>query len=83
MGRVYLLLSALPILLACLGYFFLEESPMWLLDRGYDYEAWQVLERMAHVNGKELTDMALVSYHHEGEASCSDLLAAQLTSIIP
>ena len=26
LGRVYLLFSALPILLACMGYFFLEES---------------------------------------------------------
>ena len=48
---------------------------MWLLDRGYDYEAWQVLERMALINGKQLEDMALVSYHHEASASCSDLLA--------
>ena len=26
---------------------------MWLLDRGYDYEAWQVLQRIGRINGKE------------------------------
>ena len=31
----------------------LQESPMWLLDRGYDYEAWQVLQRIGRINGKE------------------------------
>jgi len=76
--RIYLLLSALPILLACMGYFFLEESPMWLLDRGYDYEAWQVLQRMGQINGKDLSNMALVSYAREEDPSCKELLVPSL-----
>lgn len=76
--RVYLLFSALPILLACMGYFFLEESPMWLLDRGYDYEAWQVLQRISRINGKDLSNMALVSYAREADPSCRELLVPSL-----
>ncbi|CAK9031182.1 unnamed protein product [Durusdinium trenchii] len=76
--RIYLLLSALPIFLACIGYFFLEESPMWLLDRGYDYEAWQVLQRIGHINRKDLSGMALVSYAREADPSCKELLVPSL-----
>ena len=32
---------------------------MWLLDRGYDYEAWQVLQRIGRINGKESFRCAL------------------------
>jgi hypothetical protein len=32
---------------------------MWLLDRGYDYEAWQVLQRISRINGKESFRCAL------------------------
>lgn len=38
---------------------FCQESPMWLLDRGYDYEAWQVLQRISRINGKESFRCAL------------------------
>ncbi|CAJ1367823.1 unnamed protein product [Effrenium voratum] len=76
--RIYLLLTALPILLACLGYFFLEESPMWLLDRGFDEEALEVLRRIGAVNGKDLSQMTLVSYAREVDPSCKEVLAPEL-----
>ncbi|CAE7251888.1 svop [Symbiodinium natans] len=76
--RIYLLLSALPILLACCGYIYLEESPMWLLDRGCDEDALATLQRIAAVNKQELGNIALVSYTREADLSCKELLAPSL-----
>lgn len=70
--RIYLLLTALPILLACIGYLYLEESPLWLLDRGYDDDALETLRRIAAVNNRELGNIALVSYAHEAEPNCTE-----------
>ncbi|CAE7598508.1 svop [Symbiodinium sp. CCMP2456] len=76
--RIYLLLTALPILLACIGYLYLEESPLWLLDRGYDDDALATLRRIAAVNNRELGNIALVSYAHEAEPNCTELLVPSL-----
>merc|ERR1712046_85421 len=63
--RVLTLIAAFPILLACIGYFWVEESPLWLQEMGRDEEAFEVLKRIARVNGKDLSGMALMPYSKE------------------
>ncbi|XP_015608847.1 carcinine transporter isoform X1 [Cephus cinctus] len=46
--------TSAPFLLYFLYWWFLPESPRWLLAKGRLEEASLILERLAHVNGKEL-----------------------------
>lgn len=45
--------AILPLISTLLGYIWLPESPRWLLARGMEYDAADVLLEAAHSNGKE------------------------------
>jgi len=44
--RMMFLLGAIPALLFCLGLFFVPESPRWLLQKGRENEAQEVVDRL-------------------------------------
>jgi len=73
--RVLTVLCALPIFLACLGYIFIEESPLWLQDVGRDEEALAVLQRIAQTNGKDISGIELVPYERESEPTCGEVVS--------
>lgn len=73
--RILTVLCALPIFLACLGYFYIEESPLWLQDVGRDEEALAVLQRIAQRNGKEISGVELVPYERESEPTCAEVVS--------
>lgn len=64
--RIMAILCALPMLVAVVGFFFIEESPLWLQDQGRHEEALEVLQRIARKSGKDISDVTLVPYDHEG-----------------
>ena len=41
--------------LACVGCYFIDESPRWLIARGQRDEAFQIAEKIAKKNGREIT----------------------------
>lgn len=48
------IVTSVPFLLYFIYWFFLPESPRWLLANGHLEEGSQILEKLAEVNGKEL-----------------------------
>jgi len=73
--RILTVLCALPIFFACLGYFYIEESPLWLQDVGRDEEALAVLQRIARRNGKDISGVELVPYEREAEPTCAEVVS--------
>lgn len=69
--RVLTLVCTFPIILACMGYFIIEESPLWLQEMGREDEAFEVLKRIARVNGKELSGVELMPYSKEAHQVAS------------
>ena len=41
--------------LACVGCYFIDESPRWLIARGQREEAFKIAEKIAKKNGREIT----------------------------
>eukprot|EP00747_Dinoflagellata_sp_TGD_P132192 gnl/TRDRNA2_/TRDRNA2_175056_c0_seq5.p1 gnl/TRDRNA2_/TRDRNA2_175056_c0~~gnl/TRDRNA2_/TRDRNA2_175056_c0_seq5.p1 ORF type:complete len:325 (+),score=45.56 gnl/TRDRNA2_/TRDRNA2_175056_c0_seq5:32-976(+) len=77
--RVLVLLSSVPILLACLGTCIMDESPAWLLDQGNEEKAVKVLRIAAAVNGKDIAGMSLVPCVRDDDCtSIKDLLSSRL-----
>lgn len=76
--RLLVGVSTIPILLPCLGFFLLEESPMWLLDQGRVQDALAVLQRMANTNGNDISDVSLIPHRRHSEASVSELFSRSL-----
>jgi len=76
--RVFVLVSVVPIVLASVGAFFVEESPAWLQDMGRNDEALAVLRRAASANGKDLGNVALIEYQREEEPSMRELFTPNL-----
>jgi len=66
--RALAVIAVLPIILACLGYAFIEESPLWLQDQGRQGEALETLRRIArrsNVNIDRVTLLPLPPAHEE------------------
>lgn len=76
--RMFVLLSAAPIVLACLGSCIVEESPAWLLDVGRDDEALAVLNRIAKTNKKDISGVTLAAYQRETDPSLCDIFSPAL-----
>jgi len=72
--RILTLACSFPIFLACLGIFFLEESPLWLQAKGRDDEAMEVLKRMAKRGGVSLDGITIVSNPGPHEATMGDVI---------
>jgi len=72
--RMLAIAAAIPIIMAALGYFFMEESPLWLQDVGRDEEAMEVLRRIAKMKGTDLGDTTLVPYAREAEPSYTEVV---------
>eukprot|EP00929_Paragymnodinium_shiwhaense_P009579 TRINITY_DN113792_c0_g1_i1.p1 TRINITY_DN113792_c0_g1~~TRINITY_DN113792_c0_g1_i1.p1 ORF type:complete len:557 (+),score=57.86 TRINITY_DN113792_c0_g1_i1:224-1672(+) len=73
--RIFALLSTIPIVLVCFGFFFLDESPVWLQDVGCNEEAMEVLKKAAKINGKDISGITLVAYEREAEPSISEIFS--------
>jgi hypothetical protein len=76
--RILTVICSLPIFFACLGYFYIEESPLWLQDVGRDEEALAVLQRIARQNGKDISGVELVPYEREAEPTCAEVFSRKL-----
>jgi len=76
--RILTVICSLPIFLACLVYFYIEESPLWLQDVGRDEEALAVLQRIACQNGKDISGVELVPYEREAEPTCTEVFSRKL-----
>jgi len=76
--RLFVLLTGFPILMVCIGAFWVDESPTWLVDVGCNDEALVVLQRMAKTNGKDITGLTLLPYEREAEPSMKELFAPKL-----
>ena len=58
--RLLALVSALPPLAVLCCFSFIEESPRWLVAKGRETKAKEVLRTMAKTNGVELVDVTIV-----------------------
>lgn len=76
--RIFVLLSAAPILLVCIGGFIVDESPTWLQDVGCNDEALEIVQKVARTNGKDITGVRLMPYEREEEPSMTVLFTANL-----
>lgn len=72
--RLLAIVAAIPIIMAALGYFVMEESPLWLQDKGRDEEAMNVLRRIAKMRGRELGNISLIPYAREAEPSFAEVV---------
>lgn len=62
--RLLCIVAAVPVLLAALGFFVMEESPLWLHAVGRNEEALAVLGRIARKNGRSLEGVELRPNNH-------------------
>jgi len=77
--RVLTLAAAVPIFIASLGVFFLEESPLWLQAKGRQEEAMTVLARIASKGGKSLDGISLMAHEGACHQSMSEVFKRPFT----
>jgi len=70
-------LAAVPLALAVVGYFFIVESPVWLVVVGRKQDAMKALQKAAAMNGVDLDGVELVCEEPHDEAGCTELAQPQ------
>lgn len=76
--RIFVLLSASPVLLVSCAFCVVDESPAWLQDVGCNDEALEVLQRAARANGEDISGISLLPYEREEAPSMRECFSPSL-----